>query len=313
MSLSNQLSTTHTSNLNNIDDRFNNIGILYNACHKNALEYVKAITDILNFHGINTFYQKLNPAECLYFKDFDTTPDLNIIIGGDGTFLSASRCYAPKNIPLLGINSGNLGFLSQISTKYLEQSLEKLFTGDYRIEERLMLRAVDKVENPARIFTALNDIVIKRGALSRPIVLSVSVDGHRINNFLGDGLIVSTPTGSTAYNLSVGGPIIVPGMGVIVLSPISSHSLAIRPIVIPDDQTVKITIMNNPEKSYLNADGQEYTELKENDTIYVMKAPFKARLVLLGKHEDCFFDILRSKLHWGIIPGECPKFSDDEL
>lgn len=290
-----------------MSNEFKNIGILYNAAHDNARELVDKITKILNQYGLNLIYQSLDPDQCRYFTAFQEKPDLNIIIGGDGTFLSASRCYAPSGVPLLGINSGNLGFLSQLSTNYLEESLQRLMKGDYRIEERLMLRAVDNLTAPKKVFTALNDIVIKRGALSRPIILSVCVNDDKINDFLGDGLIVSTPTGSTAYNLSVGGPIIFPGMGVIVLAPISSHSLAIRPIVIPDDMTVRITITNKPEVSYINADGQEHTELDQGSTVYVQKAPYKAKLVLLGKEEDGFFEILRSKLHWGIIPGKCPE------
>ena len=292
---------------------FKNIGFLYNICHPNARDLVDRLSLIFKKYGAHTFYQSVNPNECMFFKEFETTPDLIIIVGGDGTFLSGARCYAPQNIPLLGVNSGNLGFLTQMSPDYMERNIEKLYSGDYRIEERLMLKAVDDISNPTKIFTAMNDIVIKRGALSRPVVLSVYVKDHKVNDFLGDGLIVSTPTGSTAYNLSVGGPIIIPGMGVIVLSPISSHSLALRPIVIPDDQIVKIVITNKPEISYLNADGQEYTELSEGDVIYVMKSPHKAKLILLDKDKDCFFDILRSKLHWGIFPGKCPKFTFDEI
>lgn len=287
-------------------NNFKNIGILYNQNHENASSIVELISDIFKKHDSNIYYQCLNHAKAIYFKDFKIIPDLIVVIGGDGTFLSAARTFADKEVPLLGINSGNLGFLSQFSIDQIEKSFEKLFNEDYRIEERLMLQAFDNLEKPGKIYTALNDIVIKRGALSSPLVLSVHVGEHKVNDFLGDGLIVSTPTGSTAYNLSVGGPIIVPCMKAMVLSPISSHSLAMRPVVIPENEVVKITIANSPGIVYLNADGQEYTQLDEGHILYVKKADFKARLLLLGKNEDCFFDILRSKLYWGIIPGQHP-------
>ncbi|MGD9581279.1 MAG: NAD(+)/NADH kinase [Vampirovibrionia bacterium] len=287
-------------------NNFKNIGILYNENHENAIKIVELITEIFKKHGSEIFYQCLNPKKSQFFKDFCIVPDLIIVVGGDGTFLSASRTFADKSVPLLGVNSGNLGFLSQLAIDKIDQGLEKLFNYDFRIEERLMLQAFDDIDNPKNIYTALNDIVIKRGALSSPLTLSVHVGEDKVNDFLGDGLIVSTPTGSTAYNLSVGGPIVAPCMKAMVLSPISSHSLAMRPVVIPEDEVVKITITNNPGIVYLNADGQEYVQLEKNHCLYVKKADFKARLLLLGKTDDCFFDILRSKLHWGIIPGQSP-------
>lgn len=288
-------------------NNFKNIGILYNQNHENASSIVELITNIFKKHGSKLYYQCLNHEKAIYFKDFEIVPDLIVVIGGDGTFLSAARTFADKEVPLLGINSGNLGFLSQFSIDQIETGFEKLFNEDYRIEERLMLQAFDNLENPGKIYTALNDIVIKRGALSSPLVLSVYVGEDKVNDFLGDGLIVSTPTGSTAYNLSVGGPIIVPCMKAIVLSPISSHSLAMRPVVIPENEIVRITITNNPGIAYLNADGQEYTQLDSGHNLYVKKADFKAKLLLLGQNKDCFFDILRSKLHWGIMPGQYPE------
>lgn len=288
---------------------FKKVCVLYNPIHQNSMLLIHEIAKILKKYDIETLFQDVKPTTCVCIENFDFESDLNIVIGGDGTLLCAARCFAPKGIPLLGINSGHLGFLSQLSTEYLELNIDKLLKGDFRIEERLMLQAVTSINNPTRIFSALNEVVIKRGALSNPVVLSVYIGEDKVNDFLGDGLIVSTPTGSTAYNLSVGGPIVSPEMNAIILSPIASHSLAIRPIVIPDDKVVKITITNEPEYVYLNADGQEYTALSKGATVYITKYAHKAKLVLLNKNKDCFFNILRSKLHWGIFPGICPPTS----
>lgn len=284
---------------------FKKIGILYNVRHSHSQQLLEQITSIVKKYGAEVHYQQLDPYKCVYFKEFDFMPDLNIIIGGDGTFLSASRCFAPQGVPLLGINSGSLGFLSQLCAEYLEESLDKLFNNQYRIEERIMLKAVDDPKNPSEHYCGLNDITIKRDSLDSPLILSVYIEDFHLNDFLGDGLIIATPTGSTAYNLSVGGPIITPGLNAITLSPIASHSLSIRPLVISDNKIVRIKIISKTENAYLIADGQENKTLTEGQNVYVMKSEHKARLVLLGKEEDCFFSILRSKLHWGIIPGTC--------
>jgi NAD+ kinase len=285
---------------------FHNIAIYYNTKHSNSKNMVSKLASIMSKCQVNTFIEAINPAACVFFKEPDFKPDLIIIIGGDGTFLCAARTFASKGIPIFGINSGNLGFLSQTSIDTFEESLNRLLSGDYRIEERLMLEAVDTKYNTSTTLTALNDIVIKRGTVSRPLVLNVFVGDDKVNDFLGDGLIVSTPTGSTAYNLSAGGPIIQPGMKAIVLCPIASHSLAMRPIVIPDTQVVTITIMNEPGEVFISGDGQDHTPLQQGSTVNVAKKPYKARLVLLGKDEDGFFKVLREKLHWGIFPGKCP-------
>lgn len=283
-----------------------NIGVLYNETHDKSLKLVHRIVNILEKKAVKIELKGINPLLEACFLGFKEEKDLNIIVGGDGTLLYAARCFAEQNAPLLGVNSGNLGFLSQLSNDNLEQKFATLFSGDFRIEERIMLRAVDRLENPTKEFYALNDIVIKRGSLSRPIILNIYIDDFKVNDFLGDGLIVSTPTGSTAYNLSAGGPIIVPEMKALVMTPICSLSLAVRPLVIPDTKLIKIVIVNEPRKIYVNADNQENTELSKGGEMFVMKSPCTTKLVLLGKNQDSFFDVLRSKLHWGIVPGESP-------
>lgn len=290
---------------------FNKIGIIYNKNHDKAQELIKIIIDLLINYSIKYEIQGVNPSQNECFRGFEFSPDLSIIVGGDGTLLYGARCFAERQVPVLGINSGNLGFLSQLSIESVSVNLQKILEGDFRIEERLMLKAVNNLENPTRMFYALNDIVIKRGSLSKPILLSMFVNDTMVNDFVGDGLIVSTPTGSTAYNLSAGGPIIMPELDAIAIMPICPLSLAARPLVIPDDKVVKIVIQNEPAHIYINADGQEYSELAKGSTIYVSKSPYKAKLLLMGKDKISFFNVLRSKLHWGIFPGQVPQGAND--
>jgi NAD+ kinase len=288
-------------------EKFKNIAIYYNTRHQLSRDLVCKIGQICDHNGVQISVSDIDPSVCVVFQIPDFKPDLIIVIGGDGTFLCAARNFAEKNIPILGINSGNLGFLSQVSITTLKENIQRLLDGDYRIEERLMLEAIEEGVDLPKISTALNDIVIKRGTLSSPLIVSVFIGNEVINDFLGDGIIVSTPTGSTAYNLSVGGPIISPGMKAMVISPIASHSLAIRPLVIPDDQIVKIKIMNDPGHIIISADGHDHSELRKDSIVTVKRKHCKAKMVLLGKNEDNFYRILREKLHWGIFPGRCPE------
>jgi len=281
---------------------FNHIAIFYNSLHEKSLEIVDTISNVIKMYNIKFFVREIVDNSFEYPED--NKQDLNIIVGGDGTLLSAARLFASKEIPLLGINSGNLGFLAQLSASFLENDLSSILEGDFRIEERIMLKAVDAIDDPTKVFYALNDIVIKRGAISNPVFLSVYVEDIKINDFLADGLIIATPTGSTAYNLSTGGPILTPWVNAFVISPISSHSLAIRPIVVPDDKHIKIVVNNKSKYIYMSADAQVHTELTKPATIYVRKSEYKSKLLLPGKNTDCFFNILRSKMHWGILPGE---------
>lgn len=282
---------------------FKKIGVFYNIKHSNSMKLVETIIEIIKKQNIEYFIQGMDPASCAFFRDPGQISDVNIFVGGDGTLLCGARNCSELGIPILGINSGNLGFLSQLCPESLEQDINMLFEGNFRIEERLMIEARDDLDKPTKVLTALNDIVIKHGPINSPLILSVSVGEDKVNDFLGDGLIVSTPTGSTAYNLSVGGPIITPGMNAMVISPISSHSLAIRPIVIPDDKVVKIKMVSDNDQVILSSDGQEHLSLEKGAITYVVKSPHKAKLVLLNKEEDNFFKILKSKLHWGIFPG----------
>lgn len=224
--------------------------------------------------------------------------NLVLVLGGDGTMLSVARLVCEKGIPILGINLGGLGFITEVKRSELFDSLERVFSGEYSIEERLMLNAyVERHGERIAGYTTLNDVVINKGALARIIDLETFVDKRYVTTFRSDGLIVSTPTGSTAYCLSAGGPILFPTLESIVLIPICPHTLTNRPIVLPDTVNIQITLRSLVEDVFLTLDGQVGFSLRQNDSVIVEKSPHKTRLLI--PFERDFFEVLRTKLRWG--------------
>jgi NAD+ kinase len=224
--------------------------------------------------------------------------DLVLVLGGDGTMLSVARLVCEKGIPILGINLGGLGFITEVKRSELFDSLERVFSGEYSIEERLMLNAyVERHGERIAGYTTLNDVVINKGALARIIDLETFVDKRYVTTFRSDGLIVSTPTGSTAYCLSAGGPILFPTLESIVLIPICPHTLTNRPIVLPDTVNIQITLRSLVEDVFLTLDGQVGFSLRQNDSVIVEKSPHKTSLLI--PFERDFFEVLRTKLRWG--------------
>ncbi len=224
--------------------------------------------------------------------------DLVLVLGGDGTMLSVARLVCEKGIPILGINLGGLGFITEVKRTEIYEALERVFSGQYYIEDRLMLNSY-VVRHGERIagYTTLNDVVINKGALARIIELETFVDKRYVTTFRSDGLIVATPTGSTAYCLSAGGPILFPTIESIVLIPICPHTLTNRPIVLPENVYIEITLRSLVEDVFLTLDGQVGFSLRQNDTVIVEKSPYKTRLII--PFERDFFEVLRTKLRWG--------------
>ncbi len=224
--------------------------------------------------------------------------DAVIVLGGDGTMLSVSRLVAEKGIPILGVNLGTMGFITEINRDEIYQAVDAMLSDTCIIEERLMLcaRIVREGEKIAE-YTVLNDVVINKGALARIIDLEALINGVYVTTFKADGLIISTPTGSTAYSLSAGGPILYPTLSSIVLTPICSHTLTNRPIVLPDEFKVEITLKTLSEDVYLTLDGQVGFSLRKDDIIEVDKSPFKTRLLMPCVRD--YFNVLRTKLKWG--------------
>ena len=223
--------------------------------------------------------------------------DLIVVLGGDGTLLSMARAVGDLGVPLLGVNIGGLGFLTATTLEEMFPAIESALGGGMEYDERMMLRA--HVVRNGEAFgdhVALNDVVITKSAMSRIINLAVSVESQYATAYRADGLIISTPTGSTAYCLSAGGPIVFPGMDAVVLTPIASHTLTNRPIVLPGGCGIEVTLKSDQEVM-LTLDGQVGIPLREHDVVAIAKAPARIRLLRFPRKD--FFSVLRTKLKWG--------------
>jgi NAD+ kinase len=224
--------------------------------------------------------------------------DVIFVLGGDGTMLGVSRLVAERGVPILGINLGSLGFLTEVNKDEVFEAVDRVLSGDCAVEERLMLRAMIRRDGQeVSSYTVLNDAVITQGALARIIDLETSVNGTYLTTFKADGLIIATPTGSTAYSLSASGPILYPTMESIILTPICSHTLTNRPVVLPGDFRVAVTLKTLSEDVYLTLDGQLGHPLRLDDVVEIGRSPFRTRLLV--PHERNYFDVLRTKLKWG--------------
>jgi NAD+ kinase len=231
--------------------------------------------------------------------DIAEQADLVVVLGGDGTLISTVRILGERNVPILAVNLGSLGFITEITLDELYPALEKCLAGDFRISERLMLQAVVERDNREMAsHLVLNDVVINKGALARIVDLKTKVNCFDLTTFKADGLIISTPTGSTGYSLSAGGPIITPSLNCIAITPICPHTLTNRPLVIDDDSMVTIMVKSlDDEDVFLTLDGQVGLELKSGDVIHVSRSSHCARLVISERRD--YFEILRTKLKWG--------------
>ena len=224
--------------------------------------------------------------------------DLVVVLGGDGTLLSVARRATSRDVPILGVNLGGLGFLTETTTEELFATLERILAGDYAIERRsLLTTTLIRDRQPVGTFQALNDAVINKGALARIMDLATWVDGKHLCTYKADGLIVATPTGSTAYSLAAGGPIVDATLGVVVLTPICPHTLTNRPVILPDQAEINVVIQTPDEDVTLTLDGQEGQPLKSGDTVSIQRSPVTVPLVISPNRT--FFDVLRSKLRWG--------------
>ena len=217
-------------------------------------------------------------------------------LGGDGTFLETLAFIKDSNIPVIGINTGRLGFLANISREEISTSVEDLFNGNFVLEDRTLIRARTNKGNLSDFDVALNEITIHSYGMGM-ISINTELDDEYLNTYWADGLIISTPTGSTAYSMSAGGPIVLPESGNFIISPISPHNLTVRPIVIPDNKKIKLYVNSRTEKFLISLDSKSFSV--NNDTVItVEKAPFTLKLVKFKKNS--FFNTLRNKLMWGM-------------
>jgi NAD+ kinase len=279
------------------------VGIIFKHDFEPALKECERLRDWFLARGITVFTEEMasraRVTECLEEETtIPETVDLVVVLGGDGTLLGAARKVGGYGMPILGINLGGLGFLTEIPVEMLYQDMEKIISGEVAIEPRLMLQAMVLRDGERKCrFTVLNDVVINKGALARIIDLRVSIDAHFLTTFRADGLIVSTPTGSTSYNLSAGGPILYPDLEALILTPICAFTLTQRPIIVPDTSVVEVQMEKSNEEVVLTFDGQVGFDLRKNDRVIISKSDKKLKLIK-SPHQD-YYDILRTKLKWG--------------
>jgi NAD+ kinase len=222
---------------------------------------------------------------------------LLIVLGGDGTLLSAARALKGRDIPLFAVNLGNLGFLTAITTEKLYPQLERVLAGEYEVSRRRMLHTeLWRAGQCICTYEALNDITLAKADIARIIDLQVQVDDHLMCLYRADGLIIATPTGSTAYSLSAGGPIMVPGVAALCITPICPHTLTNRPMIVPDEAVIQIRISSD-KTTYLTVDGQVGEELQKGDRVTCRRSEHAVQLIRAGGVG--FFDVLREKLQWG--------------
>ncbi|MBF0499555.1 MAG: NAD(+)/NADH kinase [Candidatus Riflebacteria bacterium] len=231
-------------------------------------------------------------------RDMLDKVDLALVLGGDGSILETVRAFAKSNIPVAGINLGHLGFLTLGSNGDTIMILERLLEGNYEVEDRGMIQVVVKRQGE-EVYTniALNDFAIVKEPISRVIEVELSISGTYVTSFRGDGVIFATPTGSTAYSLSAGGPIVPPWVNAMLLCPIASHTLSARPVITSDQEVINAILHCTHSQVDLVTDGQEGFRIQDGDVIEVTRAPDFARIVVL--HKRSFFEVLREKMKWG--------------
>ena len=273
---------------------------------KDSIPYLLKLTKLLRDKGIKILlpdYRILRESALSGFitdqKKIISEPDIALSIGGDGTLLHTVRLFSGKNYPILGINRGRLGFLTEFMPDEAIEYLNNIISGNYKVIERDMLELIHirGYEELQRILL-LNDAAISRGTYSRPITLNLDIDGKFLNSFSGDGLIIATPTGSTGYSLSAGGPIISPTVkDIILIMPICPHTLATRPLIIPGESRLEVTVGPVFNNTVMTVDGHDSIEIFGNDKIFFSETDNKA--VFVAHPERNFYEILKQKLSWG--------------
>jgi NAD+ kinase len=287
-----------------------NVAIYSQKVNRHNLPYFKEIIDIFNDFGWTPIFEKelkeqlvakmdlsATADEFSSHQDFHSGIDLTMSIGGDGTFIKSVGFIRDSGVPILGINTGRLGFLANISKDQIQQTMEQVKAKNYDFQKRSLLR----IQTEENIFGednfALNELTLQKKDTASMITVHASLDNKYLNSYWADGLIVSTPTGSTAYNLSCGGPIITPGCQVHILTPIAPHNLNVRPVVVPDHMPIKLKIEGRDRKCLISLDGVS-KNIRQDEEIFVTKAEFMINVVKFESNN--FLDTIRNKMMWGI-------------
>ena len=278
------------------------IGIIVKGNKPEAIQVVKELVSWLKDHKVEAFVEpeiaKAVSHPALDKQKMAEAVEMVVVLGGDGTLLAAARSLQKKQVPILGVNLGGLGFLTEITLAELYPMLEAILRGEYKTDERLFLEArVWRKEKVVDTFQVLNDVVINKGALARIIELKTSVDQEYLTTFRADGLIISTPTGSTGYSLSAGGPIVYPSLQSIIITPICPHTMTNRPIIVPKEATITVTLCSADQEVFLTLDGQVGFKMELRDRVEVKKGEGFVRLIKSPSRG--YFEVLRQKLMWG--------------
>jgi len=242
--------------------------------------------------------EQLGHPDCLPKAELPAATEMLVVLGGDGTLLSVARLIKGRDVPMLGVNLGSMGFLSEVTIEEMFPVLEQVLDGNYRIDRRMMVKAqILRQGTCIEEQSLLNDVVINKSALARILTLEVRVDGNYLTTFQADGLILSTPTGSTAYSLAAGGPIVYPTLSSICLTPICPHTLTNRPIILPVESAVEVTLRSEERDAYVTLDGQLGLPFLENDVARIQQSGYTVPLIKSPFRD--YFQVLRTKLKWG--------------
>ena len=282
-------------------------GIIANTGKENIAVATETVADVLKEERFeclisDTIFDLASPemkAKFTFLNDdlLIQKSDIIISLGGDGTLLNTASMTLESGKPIAGVNFGKLGFLTEINKNTLNETFREIRNGEYFLEERIVLKGISDDLNHCSVL-GINDIVIEKGGWPKMMAINLFANGELVSEFSADGLIIATPTGSTGYSLSAGGPIVNPRADVIVISPICPHSLTMRPLVLPADMVIKVQINSHPVKFSINCDGQRVNELSSPFSIDISKGEKPLRLIRNKK--SSYFNVLRSKLYWGI-------------
>ena len=283
---------------------FDPVGVVAKPGAAGAKPVLRQLFGILRRHGIRTLCDPQTSkllgerGKARTLPALTQTVKLLIVLGGDGTLLGVARAMSERTVPVLGVNLGKLGFLTETTLEEVDSVLSHVLEGTFEMEERMMLK-VQVLRGRKAIASSrlLNEVVINKSALARILELDVRIDGQFVAIYHADGLIVATPTGSTAYSLSAGGPIVLPAMKAFCITPICPHDLTNRPLVVPDTVTIQVTLESDSQDVYCTLDGQMGLPLKAGDRLRVRKS--NVGLPLIVPHPRNYFDVLRKKLRWG--------------
>ena len=279
------------------------IGIIAKNNIEEPFEITKKLSNWLKERGVEVYVEKelgkkIRHPNSIDRREIPKLVDVILVFGGDGTFLGVAREACKYGTPILGINLGGLGFLTEVTVEELYPMMERIIDGDYEVEDRQMLiTSIRRGKKNIGTYEVLNDVVINKGALARIIDLAIYIEDSHVTTYKADGIILATPTGSTAYSLSAGGPIVHPGIPVTIITPICPHTLTNRPLVVSSEMKVEIKVTTQEPDTYLTLDGQIGVRLKTGDLIGVKRTDTSVKLIKSPFRD--FFSILKTKLMWG--------------